>query len=41
MKTDVEEVLSPSQCGLMSDFQEWQQSDLIQAYDMVLKEKML
>nr|YP_009394553.1 translation initiation factor 2 [Vertebrata thuyoides]ARW63115.1 translation initiation factor 2 [Vertebrata thuyoides] len=41
MKTDVDEVLFPSECGLMSDFQDWQQSDLIEAYDTVIKEKEL
>lgn len=41
MKSDVQEVLSPSECGLMSDFQEWEQSDLIEAYDTITKEKEL
>nr|YP_009396203.1 translation initiation factor 2 [Melanothamnus harveyi]ARW65290.1 translation initiation factor 2 [Melanothamnus harveyi] len=41
MKNDVEEVLSPSECGLMSDFHEWNQSDLIEVYEMVAKEKAL
>nr|YP_009395592.1 translation initiation factor 2 [Vertebrata isogona]ARW64474.1 translation initiation factor 2 [Vertebrata isogona] len=41
MKNDVKEVLSPSECGLMSDFQEWEQSDLIEAYDTIIKEKEL
>lgn len=41
MKNDVEEVLSPSECGLMSDFHEWHESDLIEVYEMVAKEKAL
>nr|YP_009395385.1 translation initiation factor 2 [Polysiphonia infestans]ARW64365.1 translation initiation factor 2 [Polysiphonia infestans] len=41
MKNDVEEVLSPSECGLMSDFQDWQKSDLIEVYDIIPKEKTL
>lgn len=40
-KNDVEEVLSPSECGLMSDFQDWQKSDLIEVYDVTLKDKVL
>ena len=40
-KNDVTEVVSPSECGLMSDFQDWQKSDLIEVYEMVLKEKVL
>ncbi len=41
IKNDVLEVISPSECGLMSDFHEWQKSDLIEVYDMVAKEKVL
>nr|YP_009399926.1 translation initiation factor 2 [Tolypiocladia glomerulata]ARW69745.1 translation initiation factor 2 [Tolypiocladia glomerulata] len=41
MKNDVQEVVSPSECGLMSDFYDWQQSDLIEAYNVVAKEKVL
>lgn len=41
MKNDVDEVTSPSECGLMSDFHEWNKSDLIEVYQMVAKEKAL
>nr|YP_009122205.1 translation initiation factor IF-2 [Vertebrata lanosa]AJH65963.1 translation initiation factor IF-2 [Vertebrata lanosa] len=41
LKSDVKEVIAPSECGLMSDFQEWQESDLIEAYDVFIKEKEL
>nr|YP_009393928.1 translation initiation factor 2 [Polysiphonia sertularioides]ARW62490.1 translation initiation factor 2 [Polysiphonia sertularioides] len=41
MKNDIGEVLAPGECGLMSDFQEWQESDLIEAYEMILTEKVL
>lgn len=40
-KNDVIEVVSPSECGLMSDFQDWQKSDLIEVYEMILKDKVL
>nr|YP_009399310.1 translation initiation factor 2 [Kapraunia schneideri]ARW68916.1 translation initiation factor 2 [Kapraunia schneideri] len=41
MKNDVDEVVSPSECGLMSDFYEWQKSDLIEVYEVVIQEKVL
>nr|YP_010618892.1 Translation initiation factor 2 [Deltalsia parasitica]WAX02905.1 Translation initiation factor 2 [Deltalsia parasitica] len=41
MKNDVEEVISINECGLMSDFEQWQDSDVIKVYDLVAKEKTL
>ena len=41
IKNDVEEVLAPDECGLMSDFHEWQKSDLIEIYDTTIKDKKL
>nr|ARW64979.1 translation initiation factor 2 [Polysiphonia sertularioides] len=40
-KNDVSEVLAPNECGLMSDFYDWQKSDLIEAYDSIIKDKKL
>lgn len=41
IKKDVEEVLAPNECGLMSDFQDWHESDLIEVYDTIMREKTL
>nr|YP_010619472.1 Translation initiation factor 2 [Xiphosiphonia pinnulata]WAX03485.1 Translation initiation factor 2 [Xiphosiphonia pinnulata] len=41
MKNDVEEVIAINECGLMSDFELWQNLDIIQAYNLVAKEKTL
>nr|ARW60609.1 translation initiation factor 2 [Polysiphonia sp.] len=41
MKNDVEEVIAVNECGLMSNFELWQNSDIIEVYDLVIKEKTL
>nr|YP_009396408.1 translation initiation factor 2 [Polysiphonia scopulorum]ARW65594.1 translation initiation factor 2 [Polysiphonia scopulorum] len=41
MKNDVNEVLVSTECGLMSDFESWQISDKIEAYEIVKKDKTL
>nr|YP_009393314.1 translation initiation factor 2 [Symphyocladiella dendroidea]ARW61876.1 translation initiation factor 2 [Symphyocladiella dendroidea] len=41
IKSDVEEVVAINECGLMSDFDSWQDLDVIQAYELVAKEKTL
>lgn len=41
MKNDVDEVSVSTECGLMSDFELWQQSDIIEAYEVVTKRKTL
>nr|YP_010619279.1 Translation initiation factor 2 [Amplisiphonia pacifica]WAX03292.1 Translation initiation factor 2 [Amplisiphonia pacifica] len=41
MKNDVEEVVAINECGLMSEFELWQDLDVINAYDLVAKEKTL
>nr|QVQ56749.1 translation initiation factor 2 [Erythrocystis saccata] len=41
IKDDIEEVLFPSEFGLMSDFQDWKKSDLIEVYEIILKDKVL
>nr|YP_010619087.1 Translation initiation factor 2 [Pterosiphonia complanata]WAX03100.1 Translation initiation factor 2 [Pterosiphonia complanata] len=41
VKNDVEEVIAINECGLMSDFELWQELDVIYAYDLVPKEKTL
>nr|YP_010619861.1 Translation initiation factor 2 [Symphyocladia marchantioides]WAX03874.1 Translation initiation factor 2 [Symphyocladia marchantioides] len=41
IKNDVDEVVAINECGLMSDFDSWQNLDVIQAYDLVAKEKTL
>nr|WGH13697.1 Translation initiation factor 2 [Lophurella pseudocorticata] len=41
VKNDVEEVVAVNECGLMSNFKSWQNLDVIEAYDLVPKEKTL
>nr|YP_010851622.1 Translation initiation factor 2 [Echinothamnion hystrix]WGH14488.1 Translation initiation factor 2 [Echinothamnion hystrix] len=41
IKNDVEEVVAINECGLMSSFESWKDSDIIEAYDLVPKEKTL
>ncbi len=41
IKNDVHEVISPNECGLMTDFDDWQTNDVIKAYDLVAKKKTL
>nr|YP_009396812.1 translation initiation factor 2 [Ophidocladus simpliciusculus]ARW65998.1 translation initiation factor 2 [Ophidocladus simpliciusculus] len=41
MKNSVDEVFAMNECGLMSDYNQWQQNDVIDAYELVLKDKVL
>lgn len=41
MKNDVDEIVAINECGLMSDYKLWEQSDTIDAYELVSKEKTL
>nr|YP_010850434.1 Translation initiation factor 2 [Lophurella caespitosa]WGH13103.1 Translation initiation factor 2 [Lophurella caespitosa] len=41
IKSDVEEVAAINECGLMSNFESWKELDIIEAYDLVPKEKTL
>nr|YP_010851423.1 Translation initiation factor 2 [Echinothamnion hookeri]WGH14290.1 Translation initiation factor 2 [Echinothamnion hookeri] len=41
IKSDVEEVVAINECGLMSNFEFWKNSDRIEAYDLVPIEKTL
>nr|YP_009392059.1 translation initiation factor 2 [Periphykon beckeri]ARW60407.1 translation initiation factor 2 [Periphykon beckeri] len=41
IKSNVEEVIAVNECGLMSDFKLWQNEDLIVAYDLVSRDKVL
>nr|YP_010851028.1 Translation initiation factor 2 [Aphanocladia stichidiosa]WGH13894.1 Translation initiation factor 2 [Aphanocladia stichidiosa] len=41
IKSDVEEVVAINECGLMSNFESWKDLDIIEAYDLVPKEKTL
>nr|YP_010850632.1 Translation initiation factor 2 [Lophurella hookeriana]WGH13301.1 Translation initiation factor 2 [Lophurella hookeriana] len=41
IKSDVEEVSAINECGLMANFQSWKDLDIIEAYDLVPKEKTL
>nr|YP_009654373.1 translation initiation factor 2 [Pleurostichidium falkenbergii]QCH39660.1 translation initiation factor 2 [Pleurostichidium falkenbergii] len=41
MKNDIQEVIAVTECGLTADFQLWKESDKIEAYDLVPKEKAL
>nr|YP_009397648.1 translation initiation factor 2 [Dipterosiphonia australica]ARW66834.1 translation initiation factor 2 [Dipterosiphonia australica] len=40
-KNDVEEVLAINECGLMSDFKLWKDSDIIKVYKLLPKDKTL
>nr|YP_009398258.1 translation initiation factor 2 [Thaumatella adunca]ARW67444.1 translation initiation factor 2 [Thaumatella adunca] len=41
MKNDVDEVSLNNECGLMSEYTLWQESDVIDAYELVSKDKSL
>nr|YP_010851226.1 Translation initiation factor 2 [Aphanocladia delicatula]WGH14092.1 Translation initiation factor 2 [Aphanocladia delicatula] len=41
IKNDVEEIFAINECGLMSNFELWQDSDQIEAYELIPKEKTL
>ena len=41
IKNDVDEVVLGNECGLMSDYNYWQQGDLIKAYNLIAKPKSL
>nr|AZL88022.1 translation initiation factor 2 [Harveyella mirabilis] len=41
MRSDVNEILAINECGLMSDYDEWQEFDTINAYDLFFQKKIL
>nr|WGH12906.1 Translation initiation factor 2 [Echinothamnion sp.] len=41
IKNDVEEICAINECGLMSNFELWQDLDKIEAYELIAKEKTL
>nr|YP_009393524.1 translation initiation factor 2 [Bostrychia simpliciuscula]ARW62086.1 translation initiation factor 2 [Bostrychia simpliciuscula] len=41
IKEDIEEVFANNECGLMCDYNFWQENDFIQAYDLIPKNKTL
>nr|YP_009395178.1 translation initiation factor 2 [Bryothamnion seaforthii]ARW63946.1 translation initiation factor 2 [Bryothamnion seaforthii] len=41
VKNDVDEVSAVSECGLMANYDLWQQSDIIDAYELLAKDKAL
>nr|YP_009395794.1 translation initiation factor 2 [Herposiphonia versicolor]ARW64774.1 translation initiation factor 2 [Herposiphonia versicolor] len=41
MKSDVNEVSAPNECGLMADFDLWKNNDIIKAHDLISQEKTL
>nr|YP_009398457.1 translation initiation factor 2 [Lophocladia kuetzingii]ARW67643.1 translation initiation factor 2 [Lophocladia kuetzingii] len=41
LKSDVDEVYADDECGVMCDYNLWQLSDIIKAYDLVLRDKSL
>ncbi len=41
LKNDVQEVIAPNECGLMTNFDSWQSNDIIKAYELTPKQKTL
>nr|YP_009398052.1 translation initiation factor 2 [Gredgaria maugeana]ARW67238.1 translation initiation factor 2 [Gredgaria maugeana] len=41
IKNDVEEIVAINECGLMSNFELWQNLDKIEAYELITKQKTL
>nr|YP_009399109.1 translation initiation factor 2 [Taenioma perpusillum]ARW68506.1 translation initiation factor 2 [Taenioma perpusillum] len=41
LKDNVDEVFAETECGIMCNYNKWEEEDRIEAYDLVLKEKTL
>nr|QCI07567.1 Translation initiation factor 2 [Nitophyllum punctatum] len=41
LKNDVDEIIAPHECGIMCEYNSWEQSDIIKVYDLISKDKTL